>query len=95
MNFEVIFLPSAYADLARLWADNVPLRLAITQAANRVERVLARDAHRRGTSVDNYRTIRESPLLVLYAVAVDDARARARAWVVEFRLVEATEDDSI
>ena len=30
MNFEVIFLPSAYADLARLWT-NIPLRLEIIQ----------------------------------------------------------------
>ena len=84
MNFEVIFLPSAYADLARLWTDNVPLRRSINEASDRVEKQLVRNAHRKGTSVDNYRTIRESPLLVLYTVVVDDARVR----VVEFRLEE-------
>ena len=85
MNFEVIFLPSAYADLARLWTDNVHLRMVINQASNRVERELARDAHLKGTPVDNYRTNRVSPLLVLFAVRVD----QAKVWIVEFRLAEA------
>ena len=85
MNFEVIFLPSAYADLARLWTDNIPLRRSINQASDRVEEQLARDAHLKGTPVDNYRTIRESPLLVLYVVSID----RAKVWIVEFRLAEA------
>jgi len=84
MNFEVIFLPSAYADLARLWTDNIPLRREINRASNQVERELARDAHRKGTSIDNYRTIRESPLLVLYSVSTE----QAKVWVVEFVLAE-------
>ena len=84
MNVEVIFLPSAYADLARLWTDNIPLRRSTNRASDRVEQELARDAHLKGTPVDNYRTIRESPLLSLYSVSVD----HAKVWIVQFRLTE-------
>ena len=53
-----------------------------------MERELARDAHRKGASVDNYRTIRESPLLVLYTVSIGEAKV----WIVEFRLAEPSDE---
>jgi hypothetical protein len=90
MRFEVDLLGTASDDLARLWTDHVSLRRAISEAVDRAERELGVNAHQKGTSVDNYRTIRVAPLLVLYIVSVGDAKVE----IVEFRLAEVTEEDS-
>ncbi len=91
MRFQVDLLGTASDDLARLWTDNVSLRRAINEAVDDAERELGVNAHRKGTSVDNYRAIRVAPLLVLYLVAVADSKVD----IVEFRLIEETEEDSI
>ena len=86
MRFQVDLLGTAYADLARVWTDSVPLRGAINRAVDQAERELGIDAHEKGSSVDNYRVIRVTPLLVLYVVVVEEAKVE----IVEFRLVDPT-----
>jgi hypothetical protein len=55
MNYGVDWSQDADGELANLWVQNTAERQAITQAAHRIIQELRRDAHRKGTPIDNYR----------------------------------------
>jgi hypothetical protein len=74
MKWTVVFRPSAQNHLAEIWTDAID-RQAVTDAANEIERLLARSPLNVGESREgNTRIVMEPPLAVLYDVFPDDAR---------------------
>ena len=72
--FTVVWLKMARNELARLW-NNAPAgrRNAVALAADRIDRLLRRNAAEEGESRwDNFRVLFESPLAVLYRVSPAD-----------------------
>ena len=68
MNFDVSWQLEAEEHLAELWLLSED-RMSFTQAANRIERTLEREADSAGESRDtDVRILFEPPLAVLYQV---------------------------
>jgi hypothetical protein len=72
VNFSVIWSDSAIQDLAAIWLQ-VKDRMAITQASNRFDHLLSRDAQRVGEQrIGNQRVMLVDPLGIRFDVIVDD-----------------------
>lgn len=72
MTFTVTYKPSAEQELARLWMS-APMRQAVTDAANRIDRLLRTDPHHQGESrEENVRVLFERPLAVQFEIHDDD-----------------------
>jgi hypothetical protein len=72
MTFTVTYKPSAEQELADIWI-NAPDRQAVTNAANRIDRLLRTDPEELGEARDeNIRVLVESPLAVQFEIHADD-----------------------
>ena len=75
MDYEIDWLPSADDELLDVWLRHPHDRIAINAASRVIERILSRDAHRLGTSIDNYRYIIVGPLGFLFTASSNEGRA--------------------
>jgi hypothetical protein len=73
MKWTVVYLPAAEEELAALWVNPVS-RADITDASNRIDRLLQRDPDKVGESREesNQRIVFVAPLAALFRVAPDD-----------------------
>jgi hypothetical protein len=72
MTFTVTYKPSAEQELAEAWI-NAPNRQAVTDAANRIDRLLRLDPHNQGESRDgDTRLLFERPLAVHFEIHDED-----------------------
>lgn len=71
MIFTVTWHPDAEDELARIWMA-APDRHAVTEAANRIERLLRHDPERQGEDYHGRRLLFEAPLAVVFRVSPDD-----------------------
>ncbi len=71
MKYTVVWVPSALNKLADLW-NHAPDRKAITQAADRIDVLLANDPETKGQPFHDKRILFESPLAVTFTVSPDD-----------------------
>jgi plasmid stabilization system protein ParE len=71
MKYTVVWLPAALNQLADLW-NHAPDRKAITEAADRIDRLLAVDPEMRGQAYQGRRILFQPPLAVRFAVRPDD-----------------------
>jgi len=71
MRYTVVWLPSAQDELADIWIQAAD-RQAITAAAHRIDRTLARDADRKGQIFHQHRVLIDAPLAVTFSVSVAD-----------------------
>jgi hypothetical protein len=71
MKYTVVWVPTARNKLADLWT-HAPDRKVITKAANRIDRLLAVDAEKRGVSFHGRRILFVLPLAVTFTVSPDD-----------------------
>jgi len=84
MNYTVIWVPLAENNLAAAWLA-APDRVAVTEAAHRLDQALADDpfdiGRPRNSSVN--RTAVEPPLGIDYEIIEDDKTVRVlRAWLI-------------
>lgn len=76
MRYTVVWSDPALAQLADLWT-NAPDRQAVTEAANAIDRELARDPAAKGSPAqEGFRTLDIPPLHSLYAVDEPDRIVR-------------------
>ena len=76
MNFDVWWIPAAEDQLAEIWMAATD-RNAVTQAADRIDTVLAANPLGAGESrADRYRVLIDLPLIVYYEVSEPDRRVR-------------------
>jgi hypothetical protein len=82
--FELLWLPSARDELARLWlAADSALRARITASANALEHRRSRDPFAESESRDrNARITFEAPLAIRFEVDEDERRV----WVIGIRI---------
>ncbi len=73
MKYTVSWLPQAQDELADLWVQATD-RQAVTGAADRIDRALARDADTKGQPFDGARIIVQAPLAVSFTVSPDDCQ---------------------
>ncbi len=73
MRYTVTWVPTALNKLADLY-NNAPDRMAITEAANRIDQLLAVDPDQKGQAFQDNRILFQSPLAVTFAVYPDDRR---------------------
>ena len=73
MKWTVVYLPSSEQELANLWLDPLS-RAEVTDAANRIDRLLRRDPDKVGESraEEGQRIVFVAPLAVLFRVKDDD-----------------------
>ena len=71
MIFTITWLPSAIQELADLWI-HAPDRNAITDSANKIDRLLREDGHVKGQEFKNQKTLYEPPLMITFSVRLDD-----------------------
>jgi hypothetical protein len=72
MRFTVLWVKKAEQELAELWLNALD-RTAITQASNRIDRILGRDPEQVGESREgNRRILVEPPLAVIFRVELMD-----------------------
>jgi len=71
MRFTVTYNASAQDELAAIWNDAGD-RQAVADAANVIDRELAQDAHQKGEEYEGNRLFGHFPLVVAYAVSIDD-----------------------
>jgi len=86
MKYTVLWLPQAEAELAALWMD-ANQRLAVTEAANEIDRLLHRDPQELGESRSaNLRILLVPPLGVNFSVDMQDRIVRiAAVWRFQTR----------
>lgn len=75
MKYTVVWEIAAQSQLARIWMSAAD-RQDVTNASNRIERELARDAHAQGTPLGVFRTYTDDPLAVLFHVDPGDRMVR-------------------
>jgi len=75
MRYTVTWLSAALDELMRLWTQAAD-RQAVTDAANRIDRVLAVDPERQGRPLGSQRVLVEPPLVVTFQVIPDDRMVR-------------------
>jgi hypothetical protein len=68
MRYTVTWLPTALDELAVIWNSAVD-RQAVADAANAIDRDLARDAHAKGQDFITYRVMDVAPLQVNFTVS--------------------------
>ena len=73
MRCTVTWVPTALNKLTDLYLY-APDRMTITQAANRIDQVLADDPDQKGQAFGANRILFQSPLAVTFAVYPDDRR---------------------
>jgi hypothetical protein len=79
MKWTVIYRPPAQDELAGIWL-NAPDQQAVADAADEIDRLLARDPIKVGESRGgNSRIVIERPLTVLYDVYPEDAQVEVFA----------------
>jgi hypothetical protein len=71
MRYTVVWSKSARNKLANLWI-NAPDRTAVTQAADRIDVLLADDPDQQGYPFGDRRVLYVMPLAVIYTVSPDD-----------------------
>jgi hypothetical protein len=73
MKWTVVYLPAAEQELAALWVDPAS-RADVTDASNRIDRLLQRDPEKVGESREetDQRILFVAPLAVLFRVSPDD-----------------------
>lgn len=73
MKWTVVYLPDAEQELAALWVDPAS-RADVTDASNRIDRLLQRDPEKVGESREepDQRVVFVAPLAVLFRVTADD-----------------------
>jgi plasmid stabilization system protein ParE len=83
MTFAITWSEAAIQDLAAIWL-HVSARTALNNAANEIDRLLARNPQHQGESrPGNERVIYVGPLGVRYDVVVDDLRVTVGAvWLI-------------
>jgi hypothetical protein len=81
MTYTVTWLREAEEALADVWL-RASDRRAVTAAAHRIERKLRRDAHTKGSPVDDTRVIFDDLLAVTFTVSPDDCLVTI-TWVQE------------
>lgn len=75
--FIVTWKPDAQARLAKLWTDNPQIRQQMSDAADRIDRQLARTPTSIGIVISSHsRMLTEPPLTVLFTVSDADRRVR-------------------
>jgi hypothetical protein len=75
MRYTVVWWPVAEAQLARLWVQATD-RQAVTDASNRIDRVLRDDPDKKGTPQGRFRVLTVHPLMVLFHVDPGDCMVR-------------------
>lgn len=76
MNFDVVYVPSAEAQLAAIWV-NAPDQADVSRASDRIDRLLGSDPLTAGESrPPGRRGAIELPLVVYYEVSEPDRRVR-------------------
>ncbi len=79
MNFDVGWVPSVEGDLADLWV-HAPDRSEVTDAADAIDRILARNPLSAGEAREgNRRILFVPPLAVYYDVNLDDRKVTVTA----------------
>jgi plasmid stabilization system protein ParE len=73
MSYMVVWLPSAINELADIW-NRARDRQAVSEAANRIDRLLRIDPERKGQPFHQRRVLADTPLVVTFAVHPDDCR---------------------
>jgi hypothetical protein len=73
MRYTVVWHPAAQSELARLW-NQAPDRRAVSDAANAIDRMLARNPLGAGRPYGADRVLTVRPLQVLYSVSPDDCQ---------------------
>jgi len=81
MIYTVVWLPAAEQELAEIWL-RASDRRAVTQASDRIERTLRRDAHLKGQPIGNGRVYVDDPLRVRFTVSPNDCLVTI-TWVEE------------
>lgn len=71
MRYTVAWLPIAEDELMNLWIQG-PDRQAVTDASNRMECTLKRDADQKGFADNGQRILVVSPLTFIFTVSPDD-----------------------
>lgn len=86
MRYTVLWVPGAERELAELWLDQAT-RGEITEAANRIDRLLENDPQQQGESRPTGRRILfETPLAVTFRVLPEDRIVRVlEVWRVAKR----------
>jgi hypothetical protein len=75
MRYTVVWETPAETQLIRLWMRAADQQ-AVADAANRIERDLARDAHAKGNPQGVFRTYCDDPLAVMFHVDPGDCMVR-------------------
>ncbi len=73
MSYDVDWIPSATNELADLWRTALD-RQAVTEASDRVDRLLAADPRNAGVPFKDHRVLLMAPLIV--AFRIDEANRR-------------------
>ena len=71
MTFTVVWMPRALDLLADIWI-RAPDRRGVADAANRIDRTLRVDAHRKGQPLGRGRLLIDDPLAVTFTVDPGD-----------------------
>jgi hypothetical protein len=71
MKFTVTWLPGAEAKLTVIW-NQATDKQAVADAADQIDRILHRDAERKGKPLGKFRKLTVAPLSVLFIVSPDD-----------------------
>lgn len=75
MIFVVNWLPSAVNELAELWVNALDRR-AVTEASDRMEQLLTKDAHQLGVGFQDHRLLLVAPLVLAFAVDLVNRQVR-------------------
>jgi hypothetical protein len=75
MTFTVVWEDIASDALAELWI-RAEDRQAVAESANRIDRELRNDAHRKGIQHGPFQAYYDEPLAVLFAVSIEDRMVR-------------------
>lgn len=75
MPFTVVWLPSAQDELADIWVRSLD-RQAVSDAANRIDRLLRQRPQSLGRPRNRHRVYAEPPLVVAFEVLPDDCLVR-------------------
>jgi plasmid stabilization system protein ParE len=78
MRFTVIWRRRAQGELADVWTDS-PDRQAVSDAADRIDRILRIDPHLKGRPFDGDRILVEEPLAVVFSVNPGDRKVEVLA----------------
>jgi hypothetical protein len=91
MKWTVVYLPAAERELTGLWIDP-SAREGVTDASNRIDRMLEKDADRVGESREEagQRILFVAPLAVLFHVSFGKSRPRLEVHLIKVWLTRKT-----